>query len=136
MSMLRLATGGGYGYLSGQYGLVVDNILEATVVVANGSILRASPTENPDLYFGIRGGGSNFGVVVEFVLKLYHHPNNVYGGLVIFTADKLAALRKELIAWWPTVTQKETVNCLITRLPPNNDVCLQFRIIRHELTPM
>ena len=102
---------------------MVDNIIEATVVTANGSILKASHKENPDLYFGIRGGGSNFGVVVEFVLRLHHHPNNIYGGMVIFPADKLAALRDELIAWWPHATEKETITCMFTRPPPHHEVC-------------
>ena len=105
--------------------------MQATVVTANGSILKASSKENPDLYYGIRGGGSNFGVVTEFVFRLYEQKNNVYGGLVVFGADKWPALAKELAAWWPTVTPKETINCLLSRLPPHHAVS---RIIHSSCT--
>jgi FAD/FMN-containing dehydrogenase len=59
------------------------------VVTGTGSILTASSTENPDLYFGIRGGGCNFGVVTEFVLKLHEHRRTVYSGAIIFPGHLL-----------------------------------------------
>ncbi|KAJ3519754.1 hypothetical protein NM688_g9255 [Phlebia brevispora] len=116
----RLSTGGGYGYLSGQHGLVIDNIVQATVITADGSIRTASSTENRDLFYGIRGGGSNFGVVTEFVYKLHDQKNPIYGGLVIFTPDKLPALAKELAEWWPHATEKECIMVVFTRGPDHN----------------
>lgn len=66
-----LTLGGGSGFLSGQHGLVIDNLVAAKVVIANGSGLMCSETENQDLFWGIRGSGSNFGVVTEFKYRVH-----------------------------------------------------------------
>jgi FAD/FMN-containing dehydrogenase len=66
-----LTLGGGSGFLTGQYGLVIDNLLAAKIVLANGTVVSASEEENPDLFWAIRGGGSNFGVVSEFVYRVH-----------------------------------------------------------------
>lgn len=66
-----LTLGGGTGYLTGQYGMVIDNLLSAKVVLANGNVMEASDMTNPDLFWAIRGGGSNFGVVTEFTYKIH-----------------------------------------------------------------
>ena len=63
---------------AGEYGLAIDNVLSATVVLANGDILKASDTENPDLFWGIRGGGSNFGIVAEFGLRVHPQRETIY----------------------------------------------------------
>ena len=66
-----LTLGGGYGYLGRRFGLASDNVLSAEVVTASGDVLVASPAHNEDLYWGIRGGGGNFGVVTEFEFQLH-----------------------------------------------------------------
>ncbi|CAI6013663.1 unnamed protein product [Clonostachys chloroleuca] len=78
-----LTLGGGYGWLSGAHGLVIDNLLSATVVLPSGGIVRASENENQNLFWGLRGAGHNFGVVVEFEFKL-HPQGNLWTGTLAF----------------------------------------------------
>ena len=82
-----LTLGGGYGYLSGKYGMALDNLLSAEVVTADGRVLRASADEHPDLYWALRGGSGNFGVVTSFELKL-HPVAQVLGGMVIHPFER------------------------------------------------
>ncbi|KAM6505372.1 hypothetical protein FSOLCH5_014592 [Fusarium solani] len=78
-----LTLGGGYGWLSGAHGLTIDNLLSATVVLPSGEIVKASENENQDLFWGLRGAGQNFGVVVEFEFKL-HLQGNLWTGILAF----------------------------------------------------
>ncbi|KAL1999572.1 hypothetical protein VTN02DRAFT_4335 [Thermoascus thermophilus] len=87
-----LTLGGGFGWLSGQYGAVIDNLVRATVVLASGQIVEASEQDNSDLFWAIRGAGHNFGVVVEFQYAAHEQPNNVFAGTLTFAPDKLDAL--------------------------------------------
>ncbi|KAE8164849.1 hypothetical protein BDV40DRAFT_286721 [Aspergillus tamarii] len=91
-----LTLGGGYGWLSGQYGLTIDNLLAATVVLADGQVVTASATENPDLFWGLRGAGYNFGVVVDFTFQAYEQKTPVYAGIIAFTPDKLESVVEQM----------------------------------------
>lgn len=88
-----LTLGGGLGWLMGKYGLAVDNLLSADIVTADGNILTASAEENPDLFWGIRGGGGNFGVAASFEFRLHQVGPTVTGGMV---AHPFAAARDVL----------------------------------------
>ena len=94
-----LTLGGGLGHLSRKCGLSIDNLLEAEMVLANGDQVRASADENPDLYWAIRGGGGNFGVVTSFLFRL-HEVGMVVGGPTFWpieqTAEILSAYREFL----------------------------------------
>jgi hypothetical protein len=90
-----LTLGGGVGYLSRKYGLTIDNLLEADMVLADGSFVTANADKNSDLFWAIRGGGGNFGVVTSF--KFQAHPvKNVYGGPTLWPIEKT----KEMMEWY------------------------------------
>ena len=94
-----LTLGGGIGHLTRKFGLSIDNVLEAEVVLANGERVRASADEHPDLYWAIRGGGGNFGVVTSFLFRL-HEVGTIVGGPTFWGveqgAEVLAAYREFL----------------------------------------
>jgi len=87
-----LTLGGGYGWLSGSYGLVVDNLLKVVMVLADGKIVTASEDENPELFWAIRGAGQCFGVAVEFTYQAHEQKNLVWAGQMIFPAETVDAV--------------------------------------------
>ena len=96
-----LTLGGGHGYLSRRHGLTIDNLIEAEVVLADGRVVRASESEHPDLFWALRGGGGNFGVVTSFVFRLHPVTTVVCGPTAwpaAATADVLAWFREFLPA--------------------------------------
>jgi FAD/FMN-containing dehydrogenase len=82
-----LTLGGGFGWLSRKLGLTIDSLLSADVVLAKGELVHASERENPDLFWAIRGGGGNFGVVTSFELQLYPVGPEVQAGLIVHPAS-------------------------------------------------
>ena len=82
-----LTLGGGLGWLMGKHGLTVDNLISADVVTADGTFYQASATNNPDLFWALRGGGGNFGVVTSFEYRL-HPVTQVLGGLVLYPLEQ------------------------------------------------
>lgn len=83
-----LTTGGGFGYLTRRWGWASDNVIGMNVVTADGDLVRASDDVNPDLFWGLRGGGGNFGVVTGIDYKLYPVGPEIIGGLVAWPASE------------------------------------------------
>ena len=83
-----LTLGGGFGRVGRRFGLTLDNVKSVDLVAADGRYLHASPTENPDLYWAVRGGGGNFGVVTTFEFALHPMDRQVIGGDVIFPIER------------------------------------------------
>jgi len=95
-----LTLGGGIGWLMGKYGLTIDNLLAVDLVTADGRVLVANATENPDLFWGVRGGGGNFGIVTSFEFQL-HPVTTVLAGKVMYPiqqARELLRLYREFTA--------------------------------------
>jgi FAD/FMN-containing dehydrogenase len=95
VGMAGLTLGGGWGHLHAKYGLAVDNVLAADLVTADGRLLTASATENQDLYWGVRGGSGNFGIVTSIEFQL-HEVGPVLGGALFYPAAKA----KEVLYFW------------------------------------
>ena len=90
-----LTLGGGFGWLSRQYGMTVDNLVSADVVTADGELVRAAADAQEELFWAIRGGGGNFGVVTMFEFELHPVGPEVFGGLVVLPLEQAKdALRK------------------------------------------
>ena len=100
-----LTLGGGHGYLSRAHGLTIDNLLEADVVLADGSIATASEEENPELFWAIRGGGGNFGIVTSFLYR-GHPVAKVYAGPIFYDRGDARAIMQWYRDWLPTSPEK------------------------------
>ena len=90
-----LTLGGGVGYLARKYGLTIDNLLEADMVLADGSFVTVNATKNEDLFWAIRGGGGNFGIVTSFTFQA-HPVTNVFGGPTLWPIEKT----NEIMKWY------------------------------------
>ncbi|KAF8601400.1 FAD-binding domain-containing protein [Ceratobasidium sp. AG-I] len=104
----ELTLGGGFGWLSGQHGLAIDNLVGATVVSAAGEIIIASESQNEDIFWALRGGGGNFGVVTEFVFQLHDQRQDLYKSSLIFHPSAIDKVIPELNKWLAERTALES----------------------------
>jgi FAD/FMN-containing dehydrogenase len=111
-----LTLGGGHGYLTRKYGLTIDNLNSADVVLADGSLVHASENEHPDLFWALRGGGGNFGVVTSFEFDL-HPVKNVIGGPMFWPLDKLETTMKWYRDWLPSLPDDVYAFYLVAEVP-------------------
>ena len=112
-----LTLSGGHGYLTRQYGLAVDSLLEADVVLADGSFVTASETENADLLWALRGGGGNFGVVTSFLFRT-HPVSMIYGGPIVFEVADAPAVMKWFRQFQPKAPEEFYMFLALQSFPP------------------
>jgi FAD/FMN-containing dehydrogenase len=113
-----LTLGGGFGWLSRMYGLTVDNLLSADMVMADGSRLHASDAANADLFWAIRGGGGNFGVVTTFEFQLHPVGPEVTAGLMVFPFAQAGAVLRQYRDDVATMGDDLSVWGVLRRAPP------------------
>ena len=113
-----LTLGGGFGWISRKYGLTIDNLLSADVVTAEGEIVRASEAENSDLFWAIRGGGGNFGVVTSFEFQLHPVGPEVLSGLIIHPYAKAPELLEKYRDFVADAPEELTCWVVLRKAPP------------------
>ncbi len=113
-----LTLGGGFGWLSRKYGMTVDNLIAADVVTADGKFLRASEYENPDLFWAIRGGGGNFGVVTRFEFELHTMENERFCGLMVFSLSEASSIMRKYREFVAELGDDTSVWVVLREAPP------------------
>ncbi len=113
-----LTLGGGFGWLSRKHGMAVDNLISADVVCQDGKILTASEDENPDLFWGLKGGGGNFGVVTSFEFKCVEIGPEVFSGLIIQRFEEAQAYMQFHAEYVRTLPDDMTVWMVVRHAPP------------------
>jgi len=113
-----LTLGGGFGWLSRKYGMTIDNLLSAEVITADGQQLNASESENADLFWGLRGGGGNFGVVTRFDFQLHPVGPNVLSGLIVFPFEQAKSVISQFARFTETMPEELNVWMVTRKAPP------------------
>lgn len=113
-----LTLGGGFGWLSRKYGMTVDNLESAEVVTAAGEVLRASATQNPDLFWALRGGSGNFGVVTRFEFRLHPVGPEVLAGLIVYPFSEAKAVLQQYRAFMDQAPDDLSVWTVLRKAPP------------------
>jgi len=113
-----LTLGGGFGWLSRKYGMTVDNLESAEVVTAAGKVVRASATEQPDLFWALRGGGGNFGVVTRFEFRLHPVGPNLLSGMVVYPISAAKSVLQQYRAFMAKAPDDLSVWTVLRLAPP------------------
>jgi FAD/FMN-containing dehydrogenase len=110
--------GGGIGWLMRKYGLAADNLIGADVVTADGRLVHACDSENSELFWGIRGGGGNFGIVTQFEFELHPIGEAIYAGPIFYSADADRDLLRRFREWAPNASDDVAGLVNLTTAPP------------------
>jgi FAD/FMN-containing dehydrogenase len=113
--------GGGVGWLVRKHGFAADSLVAADIVTADGRLLRASEAERPDLFWGLKGGGGNFGIVTSLEVRLYP-VTTVYGGALFYPVEQAGDVLRRYARWVETVPDELTSTVAFMHLPPAPDL--------------
>jgi FAD/FMN-containing dehydrogenase len=113
-----LTLGGGFGWLSRKYGMTVDNLESAEVVTAAGEVVHASATEHPDLFWALRGGGGNFGVVTRFEFRLHPVGPDVLSGLIVYPISEAKSVLQQYREFMARAPEELNVWTVMRAAPP------------------
>lgn len=117
VGVVGFTLGGGYGILSRKYGFGVDQVLSLRLIDFEGRLHYVSPTQEPDLYWAILGGGGSFGVVTEITIQLHDHPT-IFGGAVMFDASLADQVYPAYLAFTKTAPEEVTSALTLMTYPP------------------
>ncbi|KUI58323.1 Bifunctional solanapyrone synthase [Cytospora mali] len=120
-----LTLGGGLSYLSDLYGLVCDNIISYEVVLADGSAVVADSSQNADLFWALKGGSNNFGIVTKFKSRTYPI-SQVWGGMQIFSPSQASEVMQALYEYQATPDKDPYANCIVNIAPINSSVLITY----------
>jgi len=112
-----LVTGGGFGRLARRFGLSIDNLLSVDVVTADGELRQASADVNPDLFWGVRGGGGNFGIVTSFEFRLHPMQRQVLGGAIMYPIAKAKDVLRLYGDYFPEQPDELQIDCAVVQPP-------------------
>ncbi len=113
-----LTLGGGFGWLTRKYGLTIDNLVSADVVTADGKNIRASDNENADMFWAIRGGGGNFGVVTKYEFKLHPVGPQILAGLLVFPFEQAKPVLTRYREFVESAPEELSVWVVLRQAPP------------------
>ena len=113
-----LTLGGGFGWLTRKYGMTIDNLLSVEMITAEGKKIRASETENADLFWAIRGGGGNFGVVTQFEFQLFPVGPEIFAGLMVFPFNQAKQILHKYRQFVNSAPEELNVWVVLRKAPP------------------
>ncbi|NIT57116.1 MAG: FAD-binding protein, partial [Aliifodinibius sp.] len=113
-----LTLGGGMGYLARRFGLTIDNLISADVVTADGKLIHASEKENPELFWGLRGGGGNFGVVTSFEFKLHEVGPEVLVAQIFYPIESASRVLRTYREFMSKAPNEMACYSLVANVPP------------------
>lgn len=113
-----LTLGGGFGWLTRKYGMTVDNLVSAEVITADGNKIGASENENADLFWAVRGGGGNFGVVTQFEFELHPVGPEILAGLIVFPFDQAKQVLTQYREFVESAPEELNVWVVLRQAPP------------------